>query len=282
MEIVEFQDKLKTLEQKIFKTAWGHERPSDQLFHYTSPSGLKGILTSGVVWATDLTFMNDEQELSYGNELMEQLYNDKLTKHSVDVASALLKYQPTLFSLRSNFKLYAFCLTELGDDEDSWKNYADSGQGGALQFDLGKAEWNRILQVFYKLHEQEAIFHKVIDPVLEFADDNPTVLRSEDQRRDLGITIQKALAMCTLRFKSTDWEKEKEWRFIGGGEPDGYRTKDGKEIPYQEFPLETLIPLRSVLLGPCRRGANETGQLLEAYPSVRIMKSSISCSELDS
>ena len=163
MEIVVFQDKLKTLEQKIFKTAWGHEKPSDKLFHYTSLSGLEGILRSGVVWATDLTFMNDEQELSYGNELMERLYNDRLTKHSDDVAKALLRYPPTLFSLRDNFKLYAFCLTELGDDEDSWKDYADAGQGGALQFDLSKAEQNRILQVFYKPHEQEAIFHEVMD-----------------------------------------------------------------------------------------------------------------------
>lgn len=282
MKIVEFQDRLKTLEQKIFKTAWGHDRPSEQLFHYRSLSGLEGILRSGVVWATDLTFMNDEEELRYGNKLMERLYKDRLTKHSGDVANALLKYRPTLFSLRDNFKLYAFCLTELRDNEDCWKDYASSGQGGALQFDLGKAERNRILQVFYKPHEQEEIFHEVMDPVLKFADDNRTVLRSEGQTKDLAVTIQKALAMCTLRFKSTDWEKEKEWRFIGEGEPEGYRTKDGKKIPYQEFHLRTLIPLRSVLLGPCSRGANETGQLLKDYPDISIMKSSISCSELDS
>ena len=36
------------------------------LYHYTNASGLKGILETGSLWATDAEFLNDAQELQFG------------------------------------------------------------------------------------------------------------------------------------------------------------------------------------------------------------------------
>ena len=35
------------------------------LYHYTSPSGLAGIVERTQLWATDVRFLNDSQELKY-------------------------------------------------------------------------------------------------------------------------------------------------------------------------------------------------------------------------
>jgi hypothetical protein len=44
------------------------------LYHYTNASGLKGILESNSLWATDAEFLNDVQELQFGRtELCDAL-----------------------------------------------------------------------------------------------------------------------------------------------------------------------------------------------------------------
>lgn len=43
------------------------EPPGDtkRLFHYTCQKGLSGIIESGVVWATNVLYLNDSSELTY-------------------------------------------------------------------------------------------------------------------------------------------------------------------------------------------------------------------------
>ena len=42
------------------------------LYHYTTPEGLKGILQSGKLWATEVRYMNDASELDYALEFARQ------------------------------------------------------------------------------------------------------------------------------------------------------------------------------------------------------------------
>lgn len=47
------------------------------LYHYTTSSGLIGIVANRSIWATDARFLNDAQELQYGRQaLCEALHNE--------------------------------------------------------------------------------------------------------------------------------------------------------------------------------------------------------------
>lgn len=43
----------------------------DNLFHFSTPPGLIGIVSSGALWATDLSFMNDSTEFIYGRSMID-------------------------------------------------------------------------------------------------------------------------------------------------------------------------------------------------------------------
>jgi hypothetical protein len=44
----------------------------DLRFHYTNAEGLKGILQSGKIWATDVRYLNDAQEVEYLFQLLDE------------------------------------------------------------------------------------------------------------------------------------------------------------------------------------------------------------------
>lgn len=46
--------------------------PAGVLYHYTSVTGLQGILQSNRLWATAAYFMNDSSEIEYGCQLVRQ------------------------------------------------------------------------------------------------------------------------------------------------------------------------------------------------------------------
>ena len=44
------------------------EEKADTILHYTTLEGLKGILESGSLWASDIRFLNDIQEFKSGKK----------------------------------------------------------------------------------------------------------------------------------------------------------------------------------------------------------------------
>ena len=56
-----------------------HPDVDDCLFHYTSAGGLKGILESRCIWATDAAFLNDASEIIYAGRQLG-LHLDNLVK----------------------------------------------------------------------------------------------------------------------------------------------------------------------------------------------------------
>jgi len=55
----------------------------DALFHYTTATGLIGILTSGQIWSTAYYCANDESELSAGQGVLTTLFR-KATYELID------------------------------------------------------------------------------------------------------------------------------------------------------------------------------------------------------
>ena len=68
------------------------EEKADTILHYTTLEGLKGILESGSLWASDIRFLNDIQEFKSGKKTFrDHLCSEylKLDKISQDEAAHL-------------------------------------------------------------------------------------------------------------------------------------------------------------------------------------------------
>ncbi len=125
----------------------------DGLYHYTDAGGLYGILDSHSLWATHVSYMNDEKEFMFGIEAVIAEVREaskalpipasdnkiadllaKLIAPSVTVLAATKSLMARTSLIRDNYGPFVTCLSVAGDDLSQWRGY--SGYGGyAVGFD---------------------------------------------------------------------------------------------------------------------------------------------------
>jgi hypothetical protein len=113
-------------------------RPA-RLFHYTSQEGLLGIISSRVVWATNLLYLNDSSELLYGFTLARDVFKSMLADKNSKSVIDFLKQGLGLLdvsALLPNRDYYTFCLCQRPDLLSQWRAYAASGGGYAIGFEM--------------------------------------------------------------------------------------------------------------------------------------------------
>lgn len=126
-----FDDLADELRKKAAEDDLADQRPR---FHYTTAEGIRGIITSGRLWATNLQFLNDGSELTYGRALVA----DELSRQSgtpTSVAGRLASHVTQRVLRTAEFwGGYAVCFCFNGDLLSQWRGYADEGVGYAIGF----------------------------------------------------------------------------------------------------------------------------------------------------
>lgn len=124
------------------------------LYHYASPGGFLGIIQNGEVWATDVRFLNDAQELRFAWDEFRRVLA-KRAKAESPYREAYRTELDVIAKLKATdldameFRIFAACLSELSDDVPQWRSYASDGHGVALGFDT---EQILALPVLYYKH----------------------------------------------------------------------------------------------------------------------------------
>lgn len=120
------------------------------LYHYTTATGLKGIVDDGAIRASDAEFLNDAMELRFGrDELHEALIAEAERiapeadlnlgggaeySRAVVMRSAASHLQPDgIFLSKQAHSVYVACFCEGGDLLSQWRGYAAEG-GYAIGF----------------------------------------------------------------------------------------------------------------------------------------------------
>jgi len=99
-------------------------KDDDILYHYTTISGLNGILSSGKVWASDCRYLNDRNELVHAiNLLLNRLEGD---------TKKMLEYALSSYSISRYHCVFA--LSQSPKVLSQWRAYADDGRGAAIGF----------------------------------------------------------------------------------------------------------------------------------------------------
>ena len=247
-----------------------------RLFHYTTATGLLGILGSSVppgdlaLWATDLRFLNDEQELDYARDQLS-LAVDALSNPAADPGHSLHHTEESfgkafdtykeliLKDLESyGFPVYAACFCESGDLLSQWRAYgADHGYAIELAREPleaaadglpGDSRNHMLTQVHYGHEAAAAVMSIAQQHVVQ-----DTNLGSPGVHAHL---MAARLTALLAGVKHPAFRQEREWRLIAGFESPGweevkFRSTEVAIVPYIEvgFPRSAVLSIR---VGPGR------------------------------
>lgn len=245
-------------------------RPS-LLYHYTSAAGLNGILTSGSIYATDVEFLNDAQELWYGRpELCDALTNELHASPGTVIGdldgpagrigriAVALQYLTGDSAERRAAMLPVFvaCFCADGDLLSQWRGYASPG-GYAIGFDTAalaqivdtEPRYAGLLQVEYGPTAVESMVKHVID---SFEPKRPiSRTGSTISLEGWSHTNEHVLARLAA-VKHPAFREEAEWRIITRADPaePQINFRDGALglIPYRMITIATAI--REIIVGP--------------------------------
>lgn len=252
------------------------EPPPDVLFHYTSHAGLLGLVAHKQMWASNIAYMNDASEFSYGEGIVREVLAERssLAKPEHIQFFDEVAQMPSLFDVS---QFFVACLTESGDQLSQWRGYTPNGNGFSIGFDsklfsklstdaMGLPEWE-LVKCVYDHQDQRHIARGLLDSVLRKWDarheDRSTV---RDGVRSVPIAfhppMEYRLGMSFLApvFKDPAFAEEKEWRLIRLTQhQDQIKFREGRSmlIPYLEIDLRKAaqhlrIPaIRTVTVGPC-------------------------------
>jgi hypothetical protein len=190
------------------------------LYHYTSMAGFQGIVESGTVWVSDLSFLNDRSELIHASRIIEEELASAASQASPLVVELLTRAKLTVSPDDPSIGYYAICFCEGADLLSQWRVYGEGGRGFALGFDsCGFPPSFSLRKVVYDVATQRDLvrraIHSIADLLVETAAGRSIETLDQagimpDFARFLGAHLEEFLAL----FKNPAFSEENEWRAI--------------------------------------------------------------------
>ena len=235
------------------------ESPPSQVYHYTSPKGLIGILSKKKIWATNIRYLNDFNELHEASNAAERILTDMLNSASeseYDLLSRMLKNVGTAAS-----RYYVSSFSEDGDSLSQWRAYCPPTGGYAIgipsaQLAALAEEKNWLFtKCVYKPSKRDSIIKEVIEDFLKQYKDgliderylNKLHFKDLDEyQTNIASRFQLYIAKIGGVIKNEAFKDEQEWRLISPSiieDDDNIEFRDGAScvVPYYKFPLSTKI-----------------------------------------
>jgi len=239
----------------------------DVLYHYTDASGLVGMLQSGVVWATDLRFLNDRQEQRHfcgaSRSYVETvLSNDSASEAAKKLCIEILKYH----LISSNDHRFVFSLSADSDDLSQWRGYGRDGRGytvglnGPLIFKTAEPDDAQFgfAKVEYLHERQSGVISKIFDDILIELMKKTSNGIDENLIEDAARWYDYAIENCSALNKHKSFVREGEWRVISVISEDEkdhikVRSSGDRLVPYLDLYLAgeaEKLPVMSIGIGP--------------------------------
>jgi hypothetical protein len=223
----------------------------DALCHYTDFWGLKGILETGTLWATDTQTLNDDSEIEYGLNVVREYVRQSPDK---DTALRLLAAME-----QPNERTFACCFCERNDVLSMWITYAKRGGGYCLEFEGTPGLLASSFPPFpVRLPFKMSYGTTLPGPVKRMLQYARQFARKGDIETSVSASWIKKLAM---RFKHPAFTHEQERRIVIPDPPVSamrFRAGDADIKPYIELCPTAAdgsrrLPLRRIIFGPTLR-----------------------------
>lgn len=244
-------------------------RSAGLVWHYTDEAGLRGILSSNRIWASPPESLNDSSELTYGIQLVRDLWNsDKATFRPSDPGAG--EYIDRVLGegweelLRGS--TFIACASSVPDMLSQWRSYAGP-DGFSIGFRIDERVWfggpDRLVDGPMNARSLPYWFDVVYEPESQ----SELVRAFFDYLADLPPSSRAANALWSSRLtlsplptllKHPGFQEEKEMRWVGddllAGTPDATVVHGHLPIGAYSFaPGEANLapfPVAKVFCGP--------------------------------
>lgn len=233
--------------------------------HYTSIAGLMGIIEHEQLWATNIRFLNDEQEYQHALDLIKELLPTSKLKNwqpKNEVHRDFLKdleKKVEQMSWYTSDDVYTLSFTQETDLLSQWRGYCPGNNGYCIVFDVDKLfeavkreyENSYCIKCVYDAKEKEERLRKLLNGCWS----QYLTATDKKQRRAVLDNVEKEIRLLGSQFKDSSFEEEKEHRIviISDYGPDDNRLKfrEGRfsVIPYVEVPASRKL-IQKIFIGP--------------------------------
>lgn len=288
MDDNEYKRKMSDLDQwaESVRVELGHlinDHPAEIIYHYTDVAGLIGLITSGCVWATHVSKLNDASENRYGYELVINHVRANLPK------SAKPLIEKALSTLRS-VDTYVACYSTERNLLSQWRNYTGERVGYSLGFETGQmATIDDRMPLLEEVIYHDAIAKSVLDSLLGKVDEYFACHSvGEVEVSYVHSMVGAVLNIVASILKHSSFEGEREYRQIY--QPSNSGLVLNTEFRHGQFGLTPFVkigflekyrlPLTTVTVGPCRDPEAEFNALKmflsrNGYEKVQVLSSDI-------
>lgn len=270
---------------QLFQQGGQARKPPDILYHYTDSGGLMGIVESGIIRATHVTFMNDATEYMHAVELLRgKVVKAQKQQEGIHEAALLADMEMNLIATRpANFyPQFVACFSGQVNSLSQWRAYGRGEGAFAIGFDAAQlaeaaARTNVLFcHVTYDVDQQSKLVQDLLDWAIteypKLANAQPANTRDEHRRRWVAKLFQFAAQIAPV-MKNPNFKEENEWRLISPLIPlgkVGFVPKPAGLVPFAKLrmgkgqlpdqvpnpehvqPLPDLLPIKVVWSGPGR------------------------------
>ncbi len=255
------------------------------LYHYTSSEGIKGIIESGCFWATHFRFLNDQTEILYSMDLidneMDYFISSITNNYLKEILEKYKNVRERWINIYKGFNhdVYIASFTEKEDMKSQWKEYGEKAKGYVIGIDpnrllnlrMDKPIYNIsnkighfwLVKIDYDKEKQKDIIRKYFKH-FETTLSNTEVFNDPNEKRTFyeNAVLDYLLFLINylpLLFKNPFSKEENEWRFFQIRNPKNnnieFRNAGNEIKPYAVFDFrmseqESLMPIKEIIYGP--------------------------------
>jgi len=216
------------------------QKPMGRIYHYTDQKGVKGILETKTIWATNIYYLNDTTEFAYAAGLVEKLAEERSIAGTpgAEILDACVEKLNIISDVRLD--IFVACFSERADRLSQWRGYCPEG-GFCIGFDYSQLEPFLQQQGFYLA---KCIYEEVEQRVLinELFDDTVRRAECEPDLADVAHTFLREFMRLSPVLKDRAFDEEQEWRLISSLAMQARKVRPGRHcfVPYRE--LEVVEP----------------------------------------
>ncbi|SRR6266436_1931698 len=267
--------------------------PDKPLYHYTTQTGLLGIIKSRQIWATHTQYLNDRREFLHAVDLVreetkrlldEVLDSDPSRPHHSAREDSLARMQKAVSLSPESINVCVCSFSEERDSLSQWRAY-----GGRSGFAVGFS--NQVLRAatekqrwflapcIYDPATQRGLVRALVEEVLE---ENLGDRLDEDIEEDiflkgLGGNLLAYLSRYAPILKDESFKEEREWRIISRpvfSQRLDYREGRSLIVPYYKLPLcedNQKLELHEVVIGPTPDAQRSKSSLASLMMSQKVV-----------
>lgn len=240
------------------------ENPVKVIYHYTDVRGLIGMITSGRIWATHVSRLNDTMEYEIGVSFVTDFIRANLQRASKQIIDKAIS------EFRSADTFIA-CYSDAENVLSQWRAYSGAGTGYCIGLKTGEmatldSRMPILEKVIYSKTTAESVLSLLLVRVDQFLDDH------EFGAVEVGYLegmLRGIFNIVACIIKHSTFVEENEYRQIYQPTKSAlsldtkYRTGRFGLTPYVEieFLQKGKLPIQSIMIGPCRDPDSEARSL---------------------